>query len=153
MSLARIGVLAGLSIAVLFPGTSARSEEMTDVRSPRVVASGRDDATSWRGWVVSPKGRVFRADETRFDEKSAKFAAKGVCEKKGGRTCDPKKAIAVPETGEWIVTAVACNRGGKKAYFLGGSALGGAWDKAMDKANEAGFRAADCEEIALRNTE
>lgn len=77
-----------LIVAAMLPCITSQAEEMTIPRRPPIVAYGNDDATSWRGWVVSPKGRVFRADEVRFDEKSAKYAAKGVCEKKGGLTCD-----------------------------------------------------------------
>src|SRR5271165_1139625 len=100
-----------LFAAAIFLVGKAQSEEMTITKRAPIVAYGADDATSWRGWVVSPKGRVFRADETRLDEKSAKYAAKGVCEKKGGVTCDLKKTIAVPETGEWVVSAIECKRG------------------------------------------
>lgn len=149
------GAVALTAMMISF-SAPAQAEEMgyTRPKPPpgpdQVQAYEPEGRTPWRGWIVR-RGRVFRADEARGNERAAKFAAKHVCERKGGYTCDVTDAIAIPEDEGWVVAAITCRRGAKKGYFLGASSLNYSWDVAVGKARKAGFRPSDCSEIPLKS--
>jgi hypothetical protein len=143
-------VIAAVTVAVAVSAPTLAAE-LTNPRSPPVVAYGHDGVTDWRGYIVSPKGRVFMADETRTSEMNAKLVAKGECERRGGHTCSLDKAIALSDDPDWVVVGMRCERGSRVGHFLGASTIdrGAAVYKAMEKAKKDGFGPASCSEIAM----
>lgn len=143
-------MMVAMAAAVAF-SPPALAAELTNPKSPPVMAYGRDGVTDWRGYIVSPKGRVFMADETRTDETNAKLVAKGECERRGGHVCSIDKAIALSDEPDWIVVGMRCEKGKKLAHFLGASAIdrGAAVYKALEKAKKYGFGATSCSEIVM----
>lgn len=140
-----------VAILAVALSTSALAAELTNPKGPPVMAYGRDGVTDWRGYIVSPTGRVFMADETRTDETNAKLVAKGECERRGGHVCDIGKAIALSDEPDWIVVGFRCESGRKLSHFLGASTIdrGAAVYKALEKARKNGFGPTTCSEIAM----
>jgi hypothetical protein len=106
--------------------------------TPPVLARGESDA-SWVAVAASTNGRVFQSGSFNSEE-SARSAARSECEHTSGRTC--RDTMSVPN--EWDVVVLRC--GGQN--FLGGSAQGLAYENALAKAADRGFRAGHCQQIA-----
>ena len=104
-----------------------------------------NNVTTWSGIAASWNGRVFKNTDGS-SEVAARDSARSECEQTTGRTC---QAISVPAW--WQVAAVACQRRGAVAAFVGGSAENAAERIALDKGNRAGFGDSTCRTIYSSN--
>jgi hypothetical protein len=129
-------IAAVAALLYLLP-VSVSAKELTN-NGPPVVARG-DPNASWVALAVSPNGRVFQSDAYDSEE-SARRAARNECERTSGRTCSD--TMSVPD--DWDVVVLRCG----SENFLGGSALGAAYDVALGKAAAEGFSAGHCRQIA-----
>jgi hypothetical protein len=93
----------------------------------------------WTALASSTNGRVFQSS-IQAGEEAARQAARSECEQTTSRTCNV--TISVPSN--WDAVALQCG----SRVFMGGSGLGYAFDKAMEKARDAGYSTWECRQIA-----
>lgn len=129
--------LAACAVAFVICG-SAGARELTQ-RAPR-LAGPMPTTVSWVALAASPDQRVFQSPQSGTEE-GARAEARAECENTTGRTC----AVNISVPLHWDVVVLSCN---DAEIFMGASSQGYARDKALEKAQDGGYRARDCVEIA-----
>jgi hypothetical protein len=137
-------VLFAAILAVGIP-SALSAKEITPSSRHLYNYGGGDNVTTWSGIAASWNGRVFKNTDGS-SEVAARDSARSECEQTTGRSCH---AISVPEW--WQVVAIACQRRGAVAAFVGGSAENAAERMALDKGNRAGFGDSACRTIYSSN--
>ncbi len=135
-------VAAVLSVPIVASAaeiTSPTTSPVANRGSAAPVLNRGEPNTSWVALAVSTNGRVFQSESFNGEE-SARSAALSECEHTSGRTCSD--SMSVPN--EWDVVVLRCG----SQNFLGGSGQKVAYENALAKAVNNGFRASDCRQIA-----
>jgi|ERR1043166_3058661 hypothetical protein len=132
--------LAACGAALVVCG-SVSAREVT--QRPPSVAGPMPTTISWVALAASPNQRVFQSAQSGTEE-GARADARTECENATGRTCSINISVPV----HWDVVVLSCNDGRMEEVFMGGSSQGYAREKALEKAQDSGYRARDCVEIA-----
>jgi hypothetical protein len=132
-------ILVAVALTTVATAEPAASGELTQRPVQVWLNAPAPSPTRWIALASSTNGRVFQS--SIYDgEEAARQAARSECEQTTGRTCNV--TISVPSN--WDAVVLQCG----SRVFMGGSGLGYAFDKAMEKAGDAGYSTWECRQIA-----